>query len=593
MRLLSSHAHAQLLQANDHAKAAVKATHASETTVAVNEHTRAAGEFANAAKDTTSVEALRTLKLLEQHHQRLSEILQIGNQEPHHTSAGPDQADDRDNEKATSILGIRSTSDSRDEQSEKNAQPLPTLHKPPRYPARDLGASIASNLASARGIRSKYRGQPLSPSMTSTEAPGSVENAHKKTESRSRIQDMLEHAEKPSSQDTPGKLTRQSSSGSDTSVAPISSASRGQSPSQDEGFSRFYSAFGTIMNRISAPLAFAGLPLISEDQIEEPVAAAATPPEPAASSRRTRLKPSPSVVAEPDISKIYSKATLRAISRDGQLASDSFYVVPTSGHTTTYANILKFEDKEKRRMEASLHSNVSEHLDDDDFVDARESQAPDSPGGLRRKRASASASGPSLSSAAAALSSRSRNRVDKDMSNIVEELRLENKSLKGMLDKLSKRLHAFESMSQNSGMRLAESMRLMRPGSPGGSSGPTPPRQTANAVTGTSSSSGGVGGTMAVQDEAVLARRNRELEEQLSLAAKRMEQLEKDYGQVRASLGRYRERWEQLKAGAKARRGAAVAAAGAGSIGSGVGGGSVDGNEEGSMSPSLALSRDR
>ncbi|KXJ92273.1 hypothetical protein Micbo1qcDRAFT_233558 [Microdochium bolleyi] len=576
-----------LIKASDHAKAAVKATHASETTVAIDEHTRAAGEFANAAKDTTSVEALRTLKLLEQHHQRLSEILQIDINKPQHASAGAGHADDHDDEKAESRPDAKFTAEDRASQSEKNAQPMPTLHKPPRYPARDLGASIASNLASARGIRSKFRGQPLSPSMTSTEAPGSVESAHRKSESRSRIQDMLEHADRPSSQDAAGKLTRQSSSGSDTNATPASPPARNQSPPQDEGFSKFYSAFGTIMNRISAPLAFAGLPLISEDQAEEPAPAAQ--PEPAGSPRRTRLRPSPSVVAEPDISKIYSKATLRAISRDGQLASDSFYVVPTSGHTTTYANILKFEDKEKRRMEASLHSTMSEHLDDDDFVDARESQAPDSPGGLVRKRvsgpgAATSSSSSSAAAAAAALSARSRSRAEKDLSNVVEELRLENKSLKDMLDKLSKRLHAFESMSQNSGMRLAESMRLMRPGSPGSGGGQQQQQQLLQTAKPTVATSDG--------EAAALTRKNRELEEQLSLAAKRMEQLEKDYNQARANLGRYRERWEQLKAGAKARRGAAAAAAG-GSSGGGGGGGSVDGDVEGSMSPSLAMSRDR
>ncbi|KAH7030914.1 uncharacterized protein B0I36DRAFT_349081 [Microdochium trichocladiopsis] len=570
-----------LIKAGDHAKAAAKATHASETTVAINEHTRAAGEFANAAKDTTSVEALRTLKLLEQHHQRLSEILQIDLKKPPHAATAQDDTEHRDDEKGASHPHAKSSGENVGSLSEKNAQPMPTLHRPPRYPSRDLGASIASNLASARGIRSKYRSQPLSPSMTSAEAPGSVESAPRKSESRSRIQNMLEHADKPSPQSPPGKLTRQTSSGSDSGAVPTSPA-RNQSPPQDEGFSRFYSAFGTIMNRISAPLAFAGLPLISEDQTEEPATAAppAPPPEPT-NPRRTRLKPSPSVVAEPDISKIYSKATLRAISRDGQLASDSFYVVPTSGHTTTYANILKFEDKEKRRMEASLHSNMSEQLDDEDFVDARESQAPDSPGGLVRKRATAPL--PPASSSSSASAAARRTRAERDLSNVVEELRLENKSLKDMLDKLSKRLHAFESMSQNSGMRLAESMRLMRPGSPGSGAG-----------SGTSQAKGAV-----AADEAQLRRKNRELEDQLALAAARMEQLEKDYNQARANLGRYRERWEQLKAGAKARRGAAnaaAAAAGANAAAAGADSGSAgfDGgfDDGGAMSPSLALSRD-
>lgn len=550
------------------------------------------------------MEALRTLKLLEQHHQRLSEILQIDLKKPTRgASAGAEDAEHQDDEKSTSQQAgssSHSTAAADDNLSEKTTQqPMPTLHRPPRYPSRDLGASIASNLASARGIRSKYRSQPLSPSMTSTEAPGSVENAQgNKGESRSRIQNMLEHADKPGPQSPQRKqLTRQASSGSDTSIPPASPV-RSRPPPQDEGFSKFYSAFGTIMNRISAPLAFAGLPLISEDQTAEPAPVAPAPEIAATNPRRTRLKPSPSVLAEPDISKIYSKATLRAISRDGQLASDSFYVVPTSGHTTTYANILKFEDKEKRRMEASLHSNISEHMDDDDFVDARESQAPDSPGGFVRRRAATA--GPVSSSARLS-------RAEKEsLGTIVEELRLENKSLKDMLDKLSKRLHAFESMSQNSGMRLAESMRLMRPGSPGsitsGAGGGKGSGSTkAKAATTTSSGN--------AEAEVQLRRKNRELEDQLAQAASRMEQLEKDYSQARANLGRYRERWEQLKAGAKARRagggGGGASSIGSAGAGGGTGGGgslgglgSGDGrfDEEGrggSMSPSLALSRDR
>jgi len=57
-------------KAYGHARAASIATQTSDTTVAINEHTLAAGEFARAADQTGSQEALRTLKLLESHHQR-------------------------------------------------------------------------------------------------------------------------------------------------------------------------------------------------------------------------------------------------------------------------------------------------------------------------------------------------------------------------------------------------------------------------------------------------------------------------------------------------------------------------------------------
>ncbi len=160
--------------------------------------------------------------------------------------------------------------------------------------------------------------------------------------------------------------------------------------------------------------------------------------------KRIRVRHSTSHSTEPDIQKLYSKAALRAVAREGHSTNDSFYVVPPSGHTASYASILTFADKEKRRMEGSTHAtmgNLPEDADEDDFVDARESQMSHSPA-LKRRPAKG------------------------NTDNIVEELYLENKSLKDMIDLLSKRLHAFESMSQNSGMRLAESMRLMRPGSP-------------------------------------------------------------------------------------------------------------------------------
>ncbi|KAI0489773.1 hypothetical protein F4859DRAFT_166443 [Xylaria cf. heliscus] len=488
-----------LIKAHDHARAASAATHTSDTTVAINEHARAAGEFASAAKETTSVEALRTLKLLEEHHRRLSELLHAPLRSPSSQAAAESEAQGDEKE------AVHSASDAATGPAkplnEKNAPSKPTLLKQPKYPARDLGASIASNLASARGIRSKYRSQPLSPSVSNTEVPGNLEGVLKKAAPRSKMQDMLDNSDKTSaisSPDRPAGLAEDSSS---------RGISHTSTTSSDEGFSRFYSAFGSIINRISAPLAFAGLPLISEEQPEEQIPPPPPPPE-LPIQKRIRVRHSASTSTEPDIQKLYSKAALRAVAREGQSTNDSFYVVPTSGHTASYASILTFADKEKRRMEASTHAtlaNLPEDPDEDDFVDARESQITHSPALKRRA---------------------GRGSTD----NIVEELYLENKSLKDMIDILSKRLHAFESMSQNSGMRLAESMRLMRPGSP--------------------LSSAGKPGT----SEEAIAREISELKQQNQVLMKQNEELEKSYTKARANLVRYREKWDQLKAGAKARR---------------------------------------
>ena len=47
---------------------------------------------------------------------------------------------------------------------------------------------------------------------------------------------------------------------------------------------------------------------------------------------------------------------------------------------------------------------------------------------------------------------------------------------------------------------------------------------------------------------------SREAEEQLAAAMKQMERLEKDNRKMQKTLEKYREKWELLKAGAKARR---------------------------------------
>lgn len=314
---------------------------------------------------------------------------------------------------------------------------------------------------------------------------------------------MLDNSDKTSPVSSPDPAAQAAGFAEDSPSKRIAEA---PAASNDDGFSRFYSAFGSLINKISAPLAFAGLPLISEEQPEEQNLA--PPPPEMPTQKRIRVRHSTSTSTEPDIQKLYSRAALRAATRDGQSANDSFYVVPTSGHTASYASILTFADKEKRRMEASAHAtmaNVPESPDEEDFVDARESQMSHPPAHKRRAGKS-------------------------NTDNVVEELYLENKSLKDMIDLLSKRLHAFESMSQNSGMRLAESMRLMRPGSP----------LAPASKTGAS--------------EEVLAREISELKQQNQALMRQNEELERSYTKARANLARYREKWDQLKAGAKARR---------------------------------------
>lgn len=474
-------------QAHDHALAASKATRSADTTVAISEHALAAGEFSNAAQATTSIEALRTLKLLEEHHNRLSELLKFPSENPPQAADADADADEKQVKDGAAQKADKAV----------KAQQVPSLLGQQRQSSRDVTSSIASNLASARGIRLKYGGQPVAPSVSGNAAAGDLDPiARRRDGSRTKMQTMLEHPPKPV------RSLQEHTSGKQESQVSEARQEQKQPEQPDDGYSRFYNSFGSLFNKLSAPLAFAGLPLIAEEPQAAPEPPPSDPPSPKTSRHRT---PSQSPGRDPDLDQIYSKATMRLMSREAHAPSDSFYVVPTSGHTMSYANILTFAEKEKRRMEASAHtsSSVSQFPDpddDDDFVDAREAPAAQLSAAARRRVG--------------------RTRSERDLSNAVEELCLENKSLKDMLDKLSRRLHAFEASAQSSSLALAESMRLMRPGSPAGAG------------------AGGAG-----------------TEERLAAAVGRVEALEKENAKMRRTLDKYREKWEVLKESAKARRG--------------------------------------
>ncbi|TFB03223.1 hypothetical protein CCMA1212_004275 [Trichoderma ghanense] len=512
-----------LTKAHDHARAAAVATRQSaDTTVAISEHTLAAGEFANAASLTSSVEALRTLKLLEEHHRKLAEILKLPPEQVPHARGDDGSSIEKaaaSSEKASDgdAVAAGDAGDALQAAAAKAQQP-PGLASQRRYAPREMSSSIASNLATARGIRSKDRGQPLSPSVSNDQAPGNVDPQAKRDASKAKMQNIMDRQSGrptwvPPMAAAPSKQQQQQQHQGAAAGGASPKVDTGSSPARDDGgYTRFYSTFGSLINKISAPLAFAGLPLIQEEPATP--AESAMPSSPSVNlspTKQSRARVSPSATADPDLSKIYSKATMRALVRDGHTAADSFYVVPSTGHTMSYANILSYAEKEKRRLEASTHGDMlPQDEDDDDFVDAREA-----PGAVHARRRV------------------TRTHSEKELLNTIEELSLENKSLKDMLDKLSKRLHTFEASAQSSALALAESYRIM----PGGS--PLP---------------GGSGSGRANDEE--LVRKSHELEEQLSEMTKHMERLEKDNRKMQKTLEKYREKWETLKAGAKARRGA-------------------------------------
>jgi uncharacterized coiled-coil protein SlyX len=349
----------------------------------------------------------------------------------------------------------------------------------------------------------------LSPSISNQQAPGNLESHPRRDGKRTRVPGSIpEHSTTqpswlPPSHASPHKAVSQiGASEASATAEPVSLASA----ANDEGFSRFYNTFESILTRLSAPLAFAGLPLVSDEAKSVPQ------PEPASQLVRRTSNSKETTSQEPDLSRYISRAALRATARDGNSANDSFYVVPTAGHSVSYAQILSFDQKERRRMASSIHSEHPQHLadfEDDDFVDARETPMPQSPNFPRKASHTRQSS--------------------KQLENRIEELNVENQSLKDIVDKLSKRLSAFEMSAQDNGLKLQQSMRMIRTASPGRNLSPGP------------------------ADEA-LKRRISELEERESLKDKEIERLGRDNEKQKHYLARYRDRWEKLKEGAKTRR---------------------------------------
>lgn len=273
------------------------------------------------------------------------------------------------------------------------------------------------------------------------------------------------------------------------------------SPSQparnDEPFQRFYATFEGLLSKLSAPLAFAGLPLGFEE------AAPMLEPPPA---HKTNPRPEERATADPDVTKMFSKAALRAIREENGTTNgafggaESFYVVPTTGGTISYAGILSRAEQEAR---AAVGAETDDQYEDE-FVDARETPQPASPE-LRRKG------------------------KPKPGTKTTEELQLENEALRALADHLSVRLQRFEMGAQTSSMALQRSIRALHH-SP-------------------SASDAGVGGAER-SDEKVKA-----LAEEMAAVKKELEKSGRENEKLRGVVARYRERWEKLKEGARVRRG--------------------------------------
>jgi hypothetical protein len=168
--------------------------------------------------------------------------------------------------------------------------------------------------------------------------------------------------------------------------------------------------------------------------------------------------------------------------------------------------------------------------EDDEFQDARESMGPPSPRSLRNStRKNASPVRPRNSKP---------NTAPKKTQ---EELELEITVLKQLLDSQAKRLQDWEMSSQSQSMALQANMRAVRPR-------PDLPSLSNDASTSDRKLSDANADKIKKLEEALQAERDQK--QALELRTSRMEQ---ENERLTNTVGRYRAKWEQLKAGARRR----------------------------------------
>ncbi|CEL09864.1 hypothetical protein ASPCAL12993 [Aspergillus calidoustus] len=541
---------APLTLAHTHARNAVLETRKSNPVAASEEHDLAAGEFATAAQSSKDREvslislflsligidplcdwqALRTLHLLEQHHKKLAQILRFQHENPPSEAA---------TSAAAAAAGMHpQTIPSDSAVSKADAQQLPPkLTGAPRLVKRESSA-LANNLASARGIPTlPRRSSPASPTLSSQQAGAKMTDGPAKvrtTESRLRGTQTPEQRDRTSR--TPSQKQPWSPpSGSPTDIisqqyvpAKVAESTRPsyRQSNAEEPFQRFYSTFEGLISKISAPLAFAGLPLGTDNS--SATATRKSSPETRV-DKQTAVSDRSGSSAEPDISRIFSRAALKAIRESGggggggmgtSNPAESFYVVPTTGGTVSYAGILTRAEKEARR------NSLDEA--EDNFVDARET--PSSPELLQASKGKARAS-------------RSSKLTSMQPPKTLEELQMENEALRHLSDTLSKRLHMWEVNAQSSSMALQQSLKAMHH---------MPSPEQHSQFTSAVPSPAALSAAPAAPSEQDL--RIKELEEMVRRHEKDLEQAGRENKRLQLYLDKHKARWENLKENARARR---------------------------------------
>lgn len=191
----------------------------------------------------------------------------------------------------------------------------------------------------------------------------------------------------------------------------------------------------------------------------------------------------------------------------------------------------------------------------DEFVDAQESVGPPSPTSSRRPR--------SQSSAGQVTAQRNIPAGRGTGLKTLEELALENETLKSLVDKQAKRIQMWETNSQNQFNALAQSFRARPParlssdpnalahalaqGANAVPALPSPPASGTHAAPHSPSTSDPDAAKKLADLEARLAAQTQRLDHLSTTNAQLARQNEKD----KLVIARYREQWEKLKAGAR------------------------------------------
>ena len=512
---------APLTAAHDHVRSAATATFAHSIATAGHEHDTAALRFHDAARDTSNPEALRILTLLEDHHRKLAGLIK---EAPRKTPAAANKPDTASTT-PTPAAPTTATSPTTTSPSQPSSPPASRRRLPQ--------PSIASNLAEKRGIPSARR--------TTTRSPVTVAGAiTQRSDHATPVRDLLErHSRKPE----PASSTE--------SPKPR----RDPAPPPDDNFRRFYTAFGGVISAISAPLAFTSLPLNPTPPTPAP---APEPPRTAkASSSKSRpqsrnASPDASRTVKssvPDLAALISKPALRALRGDGTTLNpnESFYLVPTSGGTVTYASILQNPNSASHpSADGSQTLKGGSSHEHDEFVDARETVGPPSPTTSRRPTHSRRASNADTTNAPASTVTNQRSIAAGRGTGLktLEELALENTTLKALVDKQSKRLQMWETNSQNQFSALAQSFRARGAVVPSGFPSPPLPQHPPHLDTDPNNNNSSNSNR---DTDAKLAALQAQLADLESANAALARQNERNA----TVIARYREQWEKLKAGAR------------------------------------------